>query len=115
MNRTKNLQSNRTAPALALAAALLALSAPAGAGDTVKLRYNSAELDSTFHAARLYRRIERLAESHCTTAGRRSLHRMTLEQQCMSEVLERVIDKVDSRTLSAIHEEKQNGRKFASL
>jgi len=115
MNRTQNRHSLGRAAPLVLAATLLALSAPASAGDTLNLRYNSAELDNTFHAARLYQRIERLAESHCTTAGRRSLHRMTLEQQCLSEVLDKVIDKIDSRTLSAIHEERQNGRKFASL
>lgn len=98
-----------------LPATLLSLSVTASAGESATLRYNSAELGTTFHASRLYQRIERTAENHCTVPGRRSLDRMIVEERCVTEVVDRMIRKIDSRVLSAIHEDRLNGRKVASL
>lgn len=99
---------------LVLAATLLAASVPAIAGDSAKLRYNSTELSTSFQASRLYQRIERVAGNYCTVPGRRALARMVAEQRCVTEVLDRMIRKIDSGLLTAIHDDQRLGRKLAS-
>ena len=98
---------------VAAAAVFLALSGVSAIGtanipelmiESVRVSYADLNLSKSEDAQTLYTRLRRTAENVCGDLRRKSLQEMVVERECEERALDRAINEVGSRQLTAIHQ-----------
>lgn len=110
---THRIRKAGTALALGLAAAILAVSAQAGAPvasaqphDSVVVRYDDVNLGTTSGAQVLYARITSAAERACGAAPSvREMRQQRAYRGCVDTAVDHAVKQIDSQRLQALHAE----------
>jgi len=94
-----------------LASPLLTMQASASTNvDILKFKYSQFELVNAYMAGKVFERLDRSVDRHCTQTGSRSITDINLAKSCKAELLASLVNKINDPLLYAHYNKSMQAR-----